>query len=73
MRTGDFNLEKRIKEKLRAWYGGACLLSSTQKAEAGRSLSLRLSWSTDPVIGQPSRGTEEKKAGEDELNEGVMF
>ena len=43
---------------------------SIQKAEAGRSLSLRPAWSTEQVQGQSSLGSEGKqKAGEDVIKE----
>jgi len=47
---------------------------STQKAEAGRSLSSRPAWSTEEVPKQPSLGREgnhrTQKAGEDVIEQG---
>lgn len=45
---------------------------SIGKVESGRSLGLSPAWSTDPVSGQTSLGSEGQKAGEDIMKVGAM-
>ena len=57
--------EKELKTNLESAVMGHNFYTSTGKAEAGETLSLRLAWSIEQVSGQPSLGSEGQKAGED--------
>ena len=63
--------EKELKKSLEPGVVGHTFNPSAQKAEAGRSLSLRPVWSAEQASGQPSLGSEGQKAGEEVVEQGV--